>query len=126
MPARIVRGATLRPRVLRDGWATETDYLGHRSGAHSVSLRVYNLRPRGGPGPYHWHTGSESVYYVLAGAIAVRLDNDVHLLGPGDLAFMPPKMPHSVANGGAEEAVVLELYAPADADFVVLPDEPGA
>jgi len=70
------------------------------------------------------HTQSESVYYVLAGSVGVRLDGADHLLGQGDLAFIPPETPHSVENGGADEAVILELYAPGNADFVRLPD-PG-
>jgi mannose-6-phosphate isomerase-like protein (cupin superfamily) len=125
MTGRIIRGARLQPRVLRDAWATETVYLAPGSGATAVSVRVYRLRPDGGPGPYHLHTGSESVYYVLAGEMAVRLGNEEHTLGPGDMAFMAPGTPHSVANAGPEECTMLELYAPGDADFVRLPDAPS-
>jgi quercetin dioxygenase-like cupin family protein len=117
----IIRAAALPGRELRDGWAIETEYVGAHLGANAVSMRVYRLRPHGGPGPYHMHTNSESVYFVLAGKIRVRLDGDDHLLGEGDLAFIPPEIPHSVQNDGAEDALIIELYAPANADFVHLP-----
>lgn len=126
MPAksRVVRAAERVERNLRDGWAAETAYLAPDDGPSTFSLRRYRLRPDRGPGPLHSHTRSDSAYYVLAGRVEVRLGDERHVLGPGDLAFIAPGTSHSIENVGLIDARIIELYAPADADFVHLPSLP--
>jgi len=105
-------------RELREGWATELDYVSPALGAHAVSLRVYQMHPGRGAGPTHYHSESESIYYVLAGRVVVTLEGRHHELGRGDLAFIAPGATHSIETAGGTEASILELYAPGEADFV--------
>jgi len=109
---------------LRAGWAAETTYLAPADGPLTFSLRTYRLRPGHGPGPLHSHTVTDSAYFVLSGQVEVRLGDDRHVLGPGDLAFITPGTAHSIENVGADDARILELYAPAEADFVHLRPSP--
>ncbi len=119
--SRVIRADALEMRELANGWATETEYVGPDVGARNVSIRVYRFRPSSGLGPYHMHTTAESVYFVLVGVVRVRLGDQEHLLGAGDLVFIPPGEAHSIGNGGPDEATILELYAPGETDFVRLP-----
>lgn len=118
MVARIVRAADGAQRPLRYDRGTATELVTREIGAEALDLHVNRLRPGTPAGPYHFHTNSENFYYVLAGRLAVRLSGEDHLLGPGDVAFIPPGVPHSATNAGDDEAVVIEIYAPPEADFV--------
>lgn len=116
----IVRGASLAPRTIRDGWATELDYVPASAGSGHLSVRVYRLAPSGGPGPYHRHTASDSVYFVLRGTLTVRVAGEVATLVPDDLAFVPGGVAHGVANEGDAEVAFVEIYGPGAADFVLV------
>jgi mannose-6-phosphate isomerase-like protein (cupin superfamily) len=118
----IVRAASLVPRSLRDGWATEIDYVPADSGSGHLSIRVYRLKASGGVGPYHRHTASDSAYFVLRGSVTVRLEDEVATLSPDDLVFVPSGVAHSVANESDEEVAFLEIYGPGTADFILAED----
>jgi len=118
----IVRRASLAPRGLLDGWATELDYVPPSAGSGHLSIRVYHLAPGGGPGPYHRHTSSDSAYFLLEGSLSVRLVAEVATLSPGDLAFIPAGVAHAVANAGETDAAFVEIYGPGAADFVMIED----
>lgn len=119
----IVRATDAPQRALRHGRGVASELVNPSIGASAVDLHLNRLRPAAAPGPYHLHTASENVYYVLAGRLAIRIDGVDHELGPGDAAFIPPGTPHSATNVGDEEAVLIEIYAPPGADFVDVADE---
>lgn len=118
MRGRIVRADEARERPLRYERGTAAEIVTPGIGASAIDLHVNRLRPGAAPGPYHVHTNSENVYYLLSGRLLVRLDGEDHELSRGDAAFIPPGVPHSATNPGADEAVLIEIYAPAGADFV--------
>jgi mannose-6-phosphate isomerase-like protein (cupin superfamily) len=62
---------------------------------------------------------------VLSGRVRIRVDGVDHDAGPGDTVFIPPGVPHSATNIGEDDARLLEIYAPAEVDFVEVPPTPG-
>lgn len=77
--------------------------------------------------PPHLHEIDEEVLYVLEGEITLRLGDEVHTVGPGGTAFIPPGTWMQVSNKSAKPARVLgvlsrgevercfrALYMPAD------------
>lgn len=122
MRGRIIRGVEAPRRMLRLDRGTSAELVNAQVGASALDVHVNHLRPGTGPGPYHLHSHSENVYYLLSGRLLVRLDGFDHVLEPGDAAFIPPGVPHSATNADEDEAVLLEVYAPPPADFVEVAD----
>lgn len=83
----------------------------------ALSLRINTLRTDV-LGPYHRHTVSDNLYYLLSGRIRVDSGELSEVLEPGDAAFIPAGTPHSATNIGNGPAQLLELYCPGNADFV--------
>ena len=118
---RIVRGGSGPRRDLRYGRGKVERIADSELGAKHMDLHVNLLRPGVAPGPYHRHSTAENAYYVLSGDVSVVIDEVEHRLGPGDAAFIPPGVAHSVTNVGNGEARLIEIYAPPDPDFVEVP-----
>ena len=116
--ARVVRGGDGPRRELRYGRGEVERIADSELGARHLDLHVNVLRPGVAAGPYHRHSNAENAYYVLSGDVLVVIDEAEHRLGPGDSAFIPPGVAHSVTNMGEREARLIEIYAPPDPDFV--------
>lgn len=122
---RIIRAAEARAKDLRGGRGVMRGYVDASVGAGAVDLHVNRLDAGSGPGPYHRHDRVENVYFVLDGRVRVVLDGVAHDLDPGDAAFIPRGIPHSASNIGEGDALLVEVYAPADVDFIEQPHETG-
>ena len=48
--------------------------------------------------PLHVHDEQDDTFFVLEGVLAVQVGDDVHDLGPGDFASVPPGVPHTFDN----------------------------
>lgn len=116
---RVIRRAEASETTLRGDRGVVRGYVNAAIGARDVDLHVNQLRAGSGPGPYHRHDRAENVYLVLEGRVAVLLDGVAHVLEPGDAAFIPRGVPHSATNVGDGDALLVEVYAPAGADFIV-------
>ncbi|HEX9377781.1 MAG TPA: cupin domain-containing protein [Actinomycetota bacterium] len=64
------------------------------------------------PAPPHRHTYEEAIY-ILGGEGTVEIDDDVLPIGRGTSIFLPPGLPHRLANSGAETLRLLGVFAPA-------------
>jgi mannose-6-phosphate isomerase-like protein (cupin superfamily) len=122
--ARVVRATNRRASELRYGRGSVERIVDGEIGAARVDLHVNRIRAGSARGPYHLHTQAENVYLVVAGEVVVRIDGEDHRLGPGDSAFIPPGVPHSASNVGDVDAELIEIYAPAAADFVEVAERP--
>jgi transcriptional regulator with XRE-family HTH domain len=72
------------------------------------------VAPRQGSGPNpHTHLGEEECVLVLDGELAIRIDDDQHVLGPGDSATFHCHRPHSWHNPGEHPSRVLWIITPA-------------
>ena len=60
--------------------------------------------------PLYVHT-HESLVYVVRGKVKTTVDDETHVLGPGDVCRHPAGVPHSVE--ALEDSVMVEIKAPA-------------
>jgi uncharacterized cupin superfamily protein len=84
--------------------------LGRAGGSVKAGLNHVTL-PAGRDGaPPHCHSLEEELFYVLAGAGALRLGDEQHPLRPGDVVARPPStgVAHSLVAG--EEGLVYLAY----------------
>jgi mannose-6-phosphate isomerase-like protein (cupin superfamily) len=122
-PLPVVRTApaTANRRQLRNGRGEVVDVVGPAQGSR-LDIHVNEIRAGAGPGPYHLHTNAENFFFVLEGRVRMRLDGEAHDLGPGDSVWIPPGVAHDVAVVDDGAARLVEIYAPAEPDFVLVPE----
>jgi mannose-6-phosphate isomerase-like protein (cupin superfamily) len=72
---------------------------------------LYCLEP-GQAQKVHSHDGSDKVYLVLAGRVAVTVGDQERDLGPEEAALAPAGAPHGVRNDGAARATLLVVTTP--------------
>lgn len=119
--AHVIRNGEGRESQLRYGRGLMMRLVDPAIGAERVDLHLNVITAGSPPGPYHLHTAAENVYHVLEGRVRIRIDGVDHDAGPGDTVFIPPGVPHSATNMGDGDARLLEIYAPAEVDFVEVP-----
>ena len=77
-----------------------------------VSL-IENHFPAGAKGPYlHTHDFDET-FYVLEGELTFRVVDELLTVGPGEVAFAPRGVPHTLANRAHADARYLLVCTPA-------------
>jgi mannose-6-phosphate isomerase-like protein (cupin superfamily) len=64
-----------------------------------------------GPAP-HWHARTVEVLYPVSGRLLLRSAGGQRVLGPGEVAMVPPGEVHAYANPGTEPALVRVLFTP--------------
>lgn len=109
---------------LRNGRGSVVSLVDPRVGAENVDVHINTITAGSAPGPYHLHERAENVYYVFSGDGLLRADGKSHALSAGNVAFIPPGVPHSMSNVGESDLRLLEIYAPAGADFVEVEEPP--
>jgi quercetin dioxygenase-like cupin family protein len=69
--------------------------------------------PPGFPGPVrHRHAEMTDIFYVLEGELAIELEGEWRVLGPGSFVLVPPGVAHTFANRGPAPARVLNIMQP--------------
>lgn len=109
---------SITPGSLRYDRGFVTKLVGPEIGATKVDLHFNRIKVGSAPGPYHLHSNAENVYYVFSGVAHIRSGDRNYVVTPGQVVFIPPMIPHGISNEGEEELVIMEIYAPAGADFV--------
>ena len=71
--------------------------------------------------PFHFHPHREEIIYVIYGRAEQWVGNEYRILGPGEMAHIPPGVIHATYNPHAEPLVFLAILSPAK-----LPDEQAA
>jgi quercetin dioxygenase-like cupin family protein len=66
----------------------------------------------------HSHA-NEQLGLVVRGSVSFRVGDETRVLGPGSTWRIPPDVPHEV-HTGPEGAVVVDVFAPARADWRAL------
>lgn len=56
--------------------------------------------PAGEAHLFHYHPGREEIIYVLEGQAEQWVGSEKKLLGPGEMALIPPGVPHMTLNPG--------------------------
>jgi quercetin dioxygenase-like cupin family protein len=74
---------------------------------------IEHVVPAGFPGPpLHVHPEFDETFYVIEGAIAVRVGDAAHEAGAGTVAVVPRATPHTFANPSDQPARMLVLVTP--------------
>ncbi len=108
--------------AMRYDRGTQYQLFGPHNGAANADVHINVLKLDSGRGPYHYHERAENFYIVLDGKVEVLVEGVRHLLQKDDVAFIPPGLRHS-AGTAADSLVparVIEIYAPAGADFNIV------
>ena len=80
-----------------------------------LNLAVVELEPSSVV-PEHSHD-NEQLGIVLRGSLTFRVGDEVRDLEAGGIYSIAPNVPHAVLRTGPEGAVVLDVFAPARADW---------
>ncbi len=70
----------------------------------------------GGRAPLHLHHRLEDSFYLLSGELAMRCGDESFVVRAGDYVSLPKGVPHTLANVGDREAVMLQTHA--DSSFL--------
>jgi len=70
--------------------------------------------PRLAGPPLHVHATQSDTFLVLEGTLTIQVEDAVYDLAPGDLATVPPGVPHTFDNmqGEDEPVVVVNIMVP--------------
>jgi mannose-6-phosphate isomerase-like protein (cupin superfamily) len=88
----------------------ETMHFRRGGGGPLVIEAVY--RPGAPRPPAGFHPEQTELVEVLSGAVAVTLDGEMHTVRAGEKLRIPPRVRHSVACAGSEEAHTLLTLDP--------------
>jgi quercetin dioxygenase-like cupin family protein len=77
-----------------------------------LALLEHLTAPGGGPPP-HVHTREDEFFFVLDGMFEVRIEDEVHTLGPGGYAYVPRRTVHNFRNVAATPSRLLVGFTPA-------------
>lgn len=73
---------------------------------------IENWAPPGGGPPPHVHTREDEFWYVLEGTFDIRLDDEVHSVGPGGFAYAPRGTLHNFRNTAETPSRILLGFTP--------------
>lgn len=71
------------------------------------------------PGQLFWphvHTTEDQVVVVLSGELGVRVGDTEWTVGPGEVAYRPHGLPHTVWNSGSTPVEMMEITSPGSFD----------
>ena len=106
-------------RQLRGGRGDIRELVDPAQGSR-LDIHINEIHAGAGPGPYHRHSASENFYLVLDGVVLLRIDGSDHVVRAGDAAVIPAGVPHSISVVDDGAARLIEIYAPANPDFVLV------
>lgn len=118
--ARIVRESDAPTRAMRSGRGRSIRLVTPEVGSERIDVHISVLEPGSGNGPYHYHSTSEEVIYVLSGTARLEIEGEVSTVGPGACVWIAPGERHAAGNAGPDALRILEVKAPPERDFVVV------
>ena len=89
-------------RMLEDGSTTE----------HRLGIALIRIPPHTNGPAEHWHARHDEGFYVVAGTAHFTTGDAEHEAPTGTLVMVPPGAPHTFANHGDEECVLLNTFTP--------------
>jgi quercetin dioxygenase-like cupin family protein len=78
----------------------------------SITCFIFTLSP-GAINPLHSHGESTEIYFPLKGRALLMYEGTEHLLEPGRITILSPKVPHEMAAAGDEPFCCLIIHTPA-------------
>jgi quercetin dioxygenase-like cupin family protein len=119
--AHVVSEADAPVRPMRSGRGRSLRLVTPAIGSKNIDVHISVLDPGSGDGPFHFHSTTEEVIYVLSGTMRLELDDRVTTAGPGTCIWIAAGERHSAGNAGAGELRILEVKVPPESDFVIVP-----
>ena len=96
-------------------------------GSSELSINAIEMPATTGT-PYHLHRHSEEAWIIQSGAGRLRVDDELHDFGPGDILHVPKGVPHQLVPTGGDALRYIAITVPAvdlENDNIVLePFEP--
>jgi mannose-6-phosphate isomerase-like protein (cupin superfamily) len=92
----------MRLRIMEDGSTTQ-----HRLGIAEITIAPHAQGP-----PQHRHAAHDEGFYVVTGTVRFTVGADSYDATAGTLVMVPPGAPHSFANPGEQEAVMVNTFTP--------------
>lgn len=86
--------------------------VGSQSDGQWLALEYIAPPQFAGPPP-HWHKVTTEIFYVLAGALTLRVGDQTIQAGPGGYAYVPPGTVHAFSNQTDAPAKYLLVASPA-------------
>jgi quercetin dioxygenase-like cupin family protein len=81
------------------------------NGSRVVDYRISSYAPAAHVAR-HVHDAKEQIYHVLEGEGLLELGDETHLVRPGDVALIPPHVPHALQNTGMDRLVFIVVTIP--------------
>jgi quercetin dioxygenase-like cupin family protein len=78
----------------------------------SILTAFENVIPSGQGPPLHSHDNEDESWYVLAGELDFKLDEEIRRAPAGSFVFVPRGTPHCFVNVAVEPARILVLFTP--------------
>jgi quercetin dioxygenase-like cupin family protein len=85
------------------------------AGAQHLDYRISAYQPMAYV-EKHSHKVQEQVYHVLEGEGLMEIEDAEHVVRKHDVIFLPPGVPHSIANTGLTDLVFLVITSPVTDD----------
>ncbi len=82
-----------------------------RSPAGSTPIVIEHHVSSGGAAPLHVHHDLDDSFYLLAGQLAIRCDEDTFVAHVGDYVVLPRGVPHTLRVTSDDDAVLLQTHA---------------
>ena len=82
-----------------------------QGGSRYFDFRISRY-PAGGRVDPHVHEIAEHVYYVIAGRGRAECGDERREVGPEDVMFVPPGVPHSLVSSGPDDLVFVVATSP--------------
>ena len=94
------------------------------SGEGKLTVTFYTLQPGKSNYPYHQHTGTEEVFYIISGTATLKTPKGDVIVSEGDVIVMPPNEngAHMLTNHSAEPLVYLDVHTISSPEVIVYPD----
>jgi mannose-6-phosphate isomerase-like protein (cupin superfamily) len=113
----------LTPFTTKDGSEIRELLAWRNSSIRNQSLAEARLTV-GGSTQEHFHVKTEEIYYITNGTGRLRIEEEIHEVGPGDAIAIPPGKKHKLWNTGQEPLRLLCCCAPAyEDDDTVMTEE---
>ncbi|MDD4297564.1 MAG: cupin domain-containing protein [Ruminiclostridium sp.] len=94
------------------------------TGEGKLTVTFYTLQPGKNNYPYHQHTGTEEVFYIISGTATLKTPKGDEIVAEGDVIVMPPNEngAHMLTNHSAEPLVYLDVHTISSPDVILYPD----
>jgi uncharacterized cupin superfamily protein len=94
------------------------------SGEGKLTVTFYTLQPGKSNYPYHQHTGTEEVFYIISGTATLKTPKGDVIVTEGNVIVMPPNEngAHMLTNHSAETLVYLDVHTISSPEVIVYPD----